>query len=148
MQNTHPENYHVIATQQFDRRKVIPKSFSVRVNNKERVVQVLKCIDPYFGLVWNNRKTYECRDGRDRNYSESDILLLFEPQTYLMIVSQVSHIMRDFDGLSEGWEILNLKDKLNMLNTLDDIHHFNVVQDYFFLLGVPNPDVVCLNSSF
>lgn len=74
----------------------------------------LKTINPYFDLVWNGKKTAELRYD-DRGYQVGDTLLLVEycvdndSYSNRVIQGVITHILKDFDGLTQGWVMLSFE---------------------------------------
>lgn len=73
----------------------------------------LKTIQPYFNEVWEGRKTFEFRKD-DRGFAIGDQVMLYEydPETlsYIgrIIHADICYILRDFEGISEGYCVLSL----------------------------------------
>jgi len=73
----------------------------------------LKCIEPYFTEVIEGRKPFEFRFN-DRNYQVGDELILqkYNPElkVYLgrEVFAKVTYILKDFEGIKEGYCILGL----------------------------------------
>lgn len=72
----------------------------------------LKILPPYFEHVKKGEKTFELRfDGRD--YCAGDILLLREwsngKYTGRSLTAKITYLLKDFEGLKDGWVILSIK---------------------------------------
>lgn len=73
----------------------------------------LKCINPYFIDIWNEFKHFELRKN-DREYKKGDTVELFQynpdTDTYtgLSILGIIIYILKDFNGLEDGYCILEI----------------------------------------
>ena len=79
----------------------------------ETVTHELKTIPPYFSLVQRGIKNFELRKD-DRGFRVGDLLWLREyyPETKQYSGSdcmrRIDYILRDFDGIQEGYCILSI----------------------------------------
>lgn len=91
------------------------KSGKFRLINKRQPPKIhdLKILPEYFSPVVAGIKTYEYRFN-DRDYSVGDMLILREfkdgKYTGQQITVTVTHILKDFEGLKEGWVIMAIKE--------------------------------------
>lgn len=75
---------------------------------------VLKCVAPHFDDVANGQKNYEVRLD-DRGFEVGDLLVLREydwvEDSYSGFEERrrVTHVLRDFAGLTPGWVALGLE---------------------------------------
>lgn len=72
----------------------------------------LKILPEYCTAVDKGVKTYELRFD-DRNYAVGDMLILREWEngqyTGKRLTAKITHILKDFVGLTDGWAILSIK---------------------------------------
>lgn len=75
-------------------------------------IHELKILPTYFDAIKNNEKTFEFRYN-DRGYAVNDTLVLCEWEcgayTGRRITVKVTYILKDFNGLKEGWVVLAIK---------------------------------------
>ena len=72
----------------------------------------LKILPEYYTAVNKGVKTYELRFD-DRNYAVGDTLILREWEngqyTGRQLTATVTHVLKDFVGLTDGWAVLSIK---------------------------------------
>lgn len=72
----------------------------------------LKILPEYYTAVDKGVKTYELRFD-DRNYAVGDMLILREWEngkyTGRRLTATITHILKDFVGLADGWAVLSIK---------------------------------------
>lgn len=72
----------------------------------------LKILPEYYTAVDKGVKTYELRFD-DRNYAVGDMLILREWEngkyTGRRLTATITHILKDFVGLTDGWAVLSIK---------------------------------------
>jgi hypothetical protein len=72
----------------------------------------LKILPEYYTAVDKGVKTYELRFD-DRNYTVGDMLILREWEngqyTGRRLTAIITHILKDFKGLTDGWAVLSIK---------------------------------------
>lgn len=72
----------------------------------------LKILPEYYTAVDKGVKTYELRFD-DRNYAVGDMLILREWEngqyTGRRLMATITHILKDFVGLTDGWAVLSIK---------------------------------------
>lgn len=72
----------------------------------------LKTLPEYYAAVEKGIKTYELRFD-DRNYAVGDMLILREWEngkyTGRRLTATITHILKDFAGLTDGWAVLSIK---------------------------------------
>ncbi len=72
----------------------------------------LKTLPEYYDAVDKGVKTYELRFD-DRNYAVGDMLILREWQdgkyTGRKLTAKITHILKGFTGLTDGWAVLSIK---------------------------------------
>jgi ASC-1-like (ASCH) protein len=75
-------------------------------------IHELKILPEYYKAVKKGVKTYELRFD-DRNYAVGDMLILREwkdgQYTGQQIAVTITHVLKDFIGLMDGWAILSIK---------------------------------------
>lgn len=75
-------------------------------------IHELKILPAYFDAVLNGKKTFEFRFD-DRGYAVDDTLVLHEWEygayTGRCISARVTYLLKNFDGLKNGWVILAIK---------------------------------------
>ncbi len=75
-----------------------------------------KILAKYYFDVVNERKTFEVRKEDDVKYDVNDLLVLRlwddEEKRYIAdeyIVCQIMYVLRDFEGLADGYVVLGIK---------------------------------------
>ena len=69
----------------------------------------------YFNQIFSGNKNYEIRKEDDCRYEVNDILILKEitdlreSYTGRIIICRITHVLRDFKGLSDGYVALGIK---------------------------------------
>lgn len=76
----------------------------------------VKCLPKYFKAVRAGLKFWELRYN-DRNYCVGDTLYLCEwcdgAYTGRKLVCKITYILKNFEGLKDGWVILSIKRRQN-----------------------------------
>lgn len=78
-----------------------------------KTVHALKAWPEYFQPMQQGLKMFEVRFN-DRDFKEGDLLFLSEwlpeskQHTGHYMTLQITYILKDFDGLAEGWVVLGL----------------------------------------
>lgn len=86
-------------------------------------VIVKKIMPYYFNEILKGNKTFELRKEDDVKYEEGDILILKEIETIIsykeisaddytgrFAISRIGFVLRNFEGLSDDYAIISLKD--------------------------------------
>ena len=72
----------------------------------------LKIVQPHFDGVASGRKKAELRKD-DRDFAVGDMLILREwkngQYTGRRLTATITHILKDFVGLTDGWAVLSIK---------------------------------------
>ena len=84
-------------------------------------IHKLKTDPEYFEEVWLGDKLFECRFN-DRNFIQDEIVVLMETDaerenyTGREILASIGYVLKDFQGLKEGYVVFSLINCQNFMN--------------------------------
>lgn len=96
-------------------------------------IHTLKCIQPYFNLVWLGKKRAEIRKN-DRNFKLGDIVYLqeYNPQknsfTKYQIKIRITDILENFKGIELGYCMFSFDIEERITDELPDILGMSITE--------------------